>query len=175
MRRMLFLLVPVFLLSACASAAEAASPTEVPSPLPVVSTSSGVAVGSVGSQPATAVATAIPEKKAEITPIPHPGAGTGVYGTVTMGPACPVETPDNPCPDAPYQATLTILNLVGEVVTQTTTGTDGYFSLALAPGDYILHPERPGNRPMPSAPDQPFSVIDGQFVLVKVVYDSGIR
>jgi len=63
----------------------------------------------------------------------------------------------------------------GRKVTQFTTDTEGRFRVPLAPGTYILHPKTPGNQPMPTAAEQPFSVVKGQFTLLKVIFDSGIR
>ena len=102
-------------------------------------------------------------------------ANTGLAGTVTLGPVCPVVQVNHPCPDQSYQATLTILTSTGKQVKQFTTDADGKFQIPLAPGDYILHPETPENQPMPFAQEQPFSVVAGQFTQIEVVYDSGIR
>ena len=102
-------------------------------------------------------------------------ADTGVEGQVTIGPMCPVVRQGQECPDKSYQATLAILTAGGRQVKQFTTDTAGNFRMPLAPGSYILHPQTPANQPMPTGRDQPFSVVQGQFTQIKVVYDSGIR
>ncbi len=98
---------------------------------------------------------------------------SGVEGHVTLGPACPVVQASDPCPDKPYQATLTVLTPQRKKIAQFQTDANGYYHEALEPGDYILHPESPGV--MPHAPEQPFTVQAGQFTTLDIVYDSGIR
>jgi hypothetical protein len=81
---------------------------------------------------------------------------------------------NNPCPDKPYQATLTVLTAdFQREVLHFQTDADGNFHVTLAPGQYILHPESPSV--MPRASDIPFAVVAHQFTRVDVVYDSGIR
>jgi len=105
------------------------------------------------------------------SPIP---SDSGIEGNVTIGPMCPVMQANNPCPDKPYQATLTVLTTTTRrKVIQFETEADGYFRVALAPGEYILHPESPNV--MPYAAEIPFTVTNHQFTRVDVVYDSGIR
>ncbi len=99
---------------------------------------------------------------------------SGVEGHVTIGPTCPVVQIDNPCPDKPYQATLTVLTSTSRhKVVQFEADSNGYFRAALSPGEYILHPESPNS--MPHAADVPFSVESHRFTRVDIVYDSGIR
>lgn len=99
---------------------------------------------------------------------------SGIEGNVTLGPTCPVVQVNNPCPDKPYQATLTILKATSrDKVIQFATNANGNFRVALAPGEYILHPESPSI--MPHAADVPFTVTDHEFTHLDVVYDSGIR
>jgi len=99
---------------------------------------------------------------------------SGIDGQVTIGPTCPVVQINNPCPDKPYQATLTVLTASNHrKIIQFKTDANGYFRIALAPGDYILHPESPNV--MPHAAEIPFTVTDHQFTLLNVSYDSGIR
>jgi hypothetical protein len=110
---------------------------------------------------------------AACTPVPT-SSDSGIYGRVTIGPTCPVVQISDPCPDRPYQATLTVLTAAGHfTVTQFRTDADGYFRVGLAPGAYILHPESPGV--MPHAVDIPFNVAAQAYTRLDVVYDSGIR
>jgi hypothetical protein len=83
--------------------------------------------------------------------------------------------PGQDCADKPYQASLTVLTPSGHRVARFTTEADGSFRINLAPGDYILHPESPGNLGLPHAEEQPFTVDEGQYTQLLVSYDSGIR
>jgi hypothetical protein len=75
-----------------------------------------------------------------------PPEASGVAGRVSLGPQCPVETADNPCPDEPAAgAEVTVSTPVpgdahaaGEVVAHTTTGVDGRYRVAVAPGQYVV-------------------------------------
>jgi hypothetical protein len=103
---------------------------------------------------------------------PQP-SDSGIEGIVTIGPMCPVMQANVPCPDQPYQATLTILTTSGKKIAQFQTDEKGYFRFDLTSGDYILHPESPNG--MPFAADMPFTVDEHEFTLLKISYDSGIR
>jgi hypothetical protein len=103
---------------------------------------------------------------------PQP-SDSGIEGIVTIGPMCPVMQANVPCPDQPYQATLTVLATSGKKVAQFQTDEKGYFRFNLASGDYVLHPESPNV--MPSAADIPFTVDEHEFTLLEISYDSGIR
>ncbi len=94
-------------------------------------------------------------------------------GHVTIGPTCPVENISDPCPDKPYQATLTVLNPQGKKVIQFKTDANGFYRADLEPGSYIMHPESPNV--MPHAAEQPFTVQADQFTTLDISYDSGIR
>jgi len=98
---------------------------------------------------------------------------SGIEGVVTIGPMCPVIQENVPCPDQPYQATLTVLTTRGKRVAQFQTDEKGYFRFNLASGDYVLHPESPNM--MPFAADMQFTVDEHEFTLLEISYDSGIR
>jgi len=98
---------------------------------------------------------------------------TGIEGHVFIGPVCPVVQQNNPCPDKPYQATLSVLDANRRKVIKFQTDAGGYFQKALQPGVYILHPESPGM--LPVATEQTFSVLLGQITRLTITYDSGIR
>lgn len=85
---------------------------------------------------------------------------------------CPAIREGEPCPDLPYQATLTINKPSGRRVAQIQSDEDGYFNLPLPVGEYILYPEMEG---ISHASEQPFVVLDGEFTFLTVNYDSGIR
>ncbi len=98
---------------------------------------------------------------------------SGVEGQVLIGPMCPVVQEGEACPDQPYQADLTVTSPTGRVIVRFRTEEDGRFRVPLAPGEYVLKPE--SENVMPFAPEQPFTVLPGQFTHVVVTYDSGIR
>ncbi len=106
-----------------------------------------------------------------LTPTP---SDSGIEGNVTIGPTCPVMQINDPCPDKPYQAILTILTTTDRsTVLKFQTDANGQFHVALAPGTYILHPESPNA--MPHAAEIPFTVTGHEFTHLEVSYDSGIR
>ena len=102
-----------------------------------------------------------------------PGAEQGIDGMVTIGPMCPVQTLDDPCPDAPYQAWIDVRTAVGAHVTRLRSGEDGTFRVGLRPGRYVLDPEADGRLPM--AAEQTVDVALGEYTDVLISYDSGIR
>jgi hypothetical protein len=101
-----------------------------------------------------------------------PPPDSGVEGSVTIGPMCPVVQIGKPCPNKPYQAVLSIRSSTGWVL-KLQTDSQGSFHEALGPGEYVLHPESAGV--MPHAADIPFTVRSHQFTRLDVIYDSGIR
>lgn len=100
---------------------------------------------------------------------------SGIRGEVLIGPMCPVIQEGVPCPDQPYQASLTVLTLNGRKVLRIETDEAGRFKGLLPPGDYILHPESPEGQSLPYAADIPFTVFANEFTTVNVFFDSGIR
>jgi len=104
-----------------------------------------------------------------------PQPTSGVEGNVTIGPMCPVERPESPCPDQPYAAKLLIKNADSGRVATTHSGEDGRFRIALKPGNYTLVPQSPDGAQLPYGSPQDFEVHDGAYTHVDVHYDSGIR
>ena len=103
-----------------------------------------------------------------------PTAGTsGIEGQAFVGPNCPVVQQGQPCPNKPYQATITINDPENRMVAQVHTDSEGRFKIPLEPGEYILHPESPNM--LPFAKDQTFTVETDKFTQVTITYDSGIR
>ena len=98
---------------------------------------------------------------------------SGIEGQVFIGPICPVVQVEQPCPDKPYQATLTVNNSNGRKIVQVQTDEAGWFKIPLEPGEYVLHPESPNV--MPFAGEQGFIVEADKFTQLSVIYDSGIR
>jgi len=102
-----------------------------------------------------------------------PDADQGIDGIALLGPICPVQSVDDPCPDRPYQAWIWVRSAIGAPLTRVHTGEDGRFRVGLAPGRYILDPE--GGDPFPSASVQEVEVVAGVYTEVVVSFDTGIR
>lgn len=103
---------------------------------------------------------------------------TGVRGTVTAGPTCPVVTdpPDRNCAERLVSgAVLVVSDARGAEVARGTSRDDGTFALELAPGAYHLTPQPvEGLMGTPAVID--FEVGAGQpMTELQVSYDTGIR
>ena len=100
---------------------------------------------------------------------------SGVRGTVTAGPVCPVEMnpPDPACADRPVPAKL-FLSRGGStgVVARGSAGSDGTFEIRVAPGHYTLSASSPDAMRCTS---QPVDVGPDAFTGVLVNCDTGIR
>ncbi len=119
--------------------------------------------------PSTPAGTPIPA-----TPTAPPSAASGVEGYVTIGPQCPVVQEGSPCPDAPFEAALTLVDPVtGATVASGRSDASGYFRLDAPPGSYRLVPESFGA--LPYASEQDVTVPASGYAQVAVPYDSGIR
>lgn len=108
---------------------------------------------------------------------PLPDA-TGVRGTVTAGPTCPVERdpPDPACAErAVAGAVLVFSDASGAEVARATSDADGTFAVELAPGAYRLMPQ-PVEGLMGTPAAQEVEVEAGQpMTEVQVSYDTGMR
>ena len=100
---------------------------------------------------------------------------SGVEGVVTIGPVCPVERIDTPCPDQPYQATIVVKDSNGDEVARTESGEDGRYRVSLAPGTYTLAPQSGSNSGIPHASEQQVEVRADAYTEVDIAFDSGIR
>lgn len=100
-------------------------------------------------------------------------AGSGVEGVVLLGPTCPVETPESPCPDRPVEAEITVIrNGSDNVVRLGSSGRDGRFRFTVGPGNYTLSASASGAM---SCDPQDVVVEAGRFTEVAVQCDTGIR
>ena len=115
----------------------------------------------------------------DIEPIPEEMAiqsgdqNSGIYGEAKIGPTCPVERVNEPCPDKPYQGHLAVRDSKGVVVTTTETRSDGKFLLMLPPGKYTL--SLLSQKTMPSLTPVSTTVTKGSVARVNLLLDSGIR
>ena len=102
-----------------------------------------------------------------------PDAAQGIEGLALLGPQCPVQSLEDPCPDLPHQAWIEVRTSEGESVARVRSGLDGRFRVGLLPGIYVLDPEA-GN-PFPTADEVNVIVKKGVFTPVTVSFDTGIR
>ena len=100
---------------------------------------------------------------------------SGISGTVTIGPTCPVERPGSACPPVPFDATVRVLS-GGEVVATGRSGSDGEFRIDVPPGTYTVdaQPSTSGGIAHASPVDG-VVVRAGAFTRVDLSFDSGIR
>ena len=109
---------------------------------------------------------------------PLPDAASGLRGTVTSGPVCPVlsDPPDPACADRPVAGAVIVVSVRdGFEVMRITTGADGAYDVALGPGVYTLTPQpvegllgTPGPQVVRLEPGAGVATVD-------FAYDTGIR
>ena len=102
---------------------------------------------------------------------------TGIRGTATAGPVCPVERnpPDPSCAPRPVVgATIVIRDGSGSQVAVAISGADGAYFVAVPPGQYVVDPQ-PVEGLMGTAPKQPAAVNAGAITEIPLDYDTGIR
>src|SRR2546430_17529669 len=84
-----------------------------------------------------------------------PESSSGIFGTVTAGPTCPVERVGSPCPPAPWVGTVRATDDTGHG-TETRTDGSGNYTLTLEPGSYEVVPGHGGRPPTrPPGPTDP--------------------
>jgi hypothetical protein len=106
---------------------------------------------------------------------PSSSDDSGIRGTVLLGPTCPVETLESPCPDRPL-ADVEIRVLRGsDVVATVRSDGEGRFAVALDPGRYEVQAVVEEGGPGMSAKPVDVVVTSGVFNDVNVPVDSGIR
>jgi hypothetical protein len=127
------------------------------------------------------VVSVVSEKGAIVPDSAWPGtvaAGrTGIGGTASAGPVCPVEKkpPDPNCAPRPVAgAVLLIRDASGAQVARTTTGADGTFFIELPPGGYVVEPQAVAGL-MGTAGSQSVTINDGVASMIQLSYDTGIR
>jgi hypothetical protein len=101
-----------------------------------------------------------------------PASDSGIFGTVTVGPTCPVEMQMSPCPPGPWTGDVTATDANGRVV-RTTTDAHGSYSLSLAPGSYQVVPVTSDGPP--SGEPTSVVVVSGSTQRVDLTVDTGIR
>ena len=101
--------------------------------------------------------------------------GTGIQGIVEMGPTCPVERINSPCPPHPIAATVVVRDAAGREVTRFNAAADGHFKVDLAPGSYSIVGLNIGSSGFPRPIPTSLTVPSGTYTSINVEYDSGIR
>ncbi|MGH3472457.1 MAG: hypothetical protein ACRDPG_10500 [Nocardioidaceae bacterium] len=101
---------------------------------------------------------------------------SGVRGTTTVGPTCPVEQAGHPCPDRPIRVHVSVRTLGSDLpVAQTSSGRSGRFSVNLPPGRYVLDAVVSGQLPRHQELHRRVAVLPHTFTRVTLTFDSGIR
>jgi carboxypeptidase family protein len=104
-----------------------------------------------------------------------PGDGTaGIQGKVLLGPMCPVQQVNSPCPDRPIQADITVTSSDEKTVATGRSDANGTYRISLPPGSYTVTAKRSGDG---FGSGKPVTVVvpAGTFVHLDLVVDSGIR
>jgi hypothetical protein len=154
------------------------------SPSPPVTT-----VTSVTSTTATDTAFDTEKEKEAIRNKPFPLAGmdegtpvpekkSGISGTVSLGPTCPVmhNPPDPACEDKPYTAEF-VATLQGSLHTTKDFSSDsnGKFSVTLPPGNYLITKKSSQNMLPRCTSTGSITVIANIFTDISLSCDTGIR
>jgi len=104
-----------------------------------------------------------------------PGDGTGgIQGKVLLGPMCPVQQVNSPCPDKSIEAVITVDSSTGDRVATERSDPDGTYRISLLPGSYTVTARRPSGEFGAGKPVT-VRVPNGTFVHLNLLVDSGIR
>lgn len=106
---------------------------------------------------------------------PSSSGDSGIRGTVLLGPTCPVETLESPCPDRPLADVEIRVLRESDVVATVRSDDEGRFAVALDPGRYEVQAVVEEGGPGMSAKPVDVVVTNGVFKDVNVPVDSGIR
>jgi len=100
-----------------------------------------------------------------------------VEGTVFLGPQCPVETIESPCPDLPLADVQVQLTSGDEIVGTAVSDADGRFTIEIEPGSYMLGAVLEAEPPASMLFAKPVSVtvVANGTVEANLLVDTGIR
>jgi hypothetical protein len=105
-----------------------------------------------------------------------PAVASGIRGTTSSGPACPVQRPGSSCSHRPIRAVISVTRpRSAATVGSTTTDRAGRFQLKLPPGSYLLVARTLDPLPNGGTQRRSVTVTDGAFTKVAISFDSGIR
>lgn len=103
---------------------------------------------------------------------------SGIKGTVSLGPTCPVmkNPPDPACADKPYAVKLQLVSSGGSfVIKEFSSNTDGTFSVEIPPGEYLVR-SAPTMDIYPICRSSNTVVVNkGAYTNVDISCDTGIR
>lgn len=139
------------------------------------STTAGNSCSNSGTCGGTSAATATATSSSGASPGIMPYA-SGVRGTVTLGPTCPVEQypPSASCADKPYQTLISIFRQsdMAHAFVITQSDAQGVFSASLPPGDYTIEA---GQSSIPRCAKVSVVVGPSAYAIADISCDSGIR
>ena len=101
---------------------------------------------------------------------------SGITGTVTLGPTCPVERipPDQNCAPKPYSTSINIMKTGSTVIVKTVqSDSKGVFHVDLVPDAYVMQTK--GGNMLPRCGDVSAEVKSNQYTIVNISCDTGIR
>lgn len=113
---------------------------------------------------------------------PTAPGGSIVYGTlagvVTIGPNCPVEQANNPCPTPPdaYAARKVLVYDAehAQVLNTVDINSQGLYAISLAPGNYVVDLKKVGIDRSGDVP-KPITITANTTTRVDISIDTGIR
>jgi hypothetical protein len=106
---------------------------------------------------------------------PDAGLTSGVRGTVTVGPQCPVVRAESPCPDTPFDGKVRAMQGEDDVVAEVQVDAGGGYRIPLEPGTYVVMAVVPGDGALPTAAPTTVVVRTGAFTQADLSVDTGIR
>lgn len=125
-------------------------------------------------QPATTVPVVRTTVTVTTTPPPPVPPGSGVEGIVFVGPQCPVQRVDQPCPDRSGPSDVSLVRPDGTVVVTARATDDGHFQLPAPAGTYRLE-AGPGNVGIGGCKTVPLTVEPDRYTHSDIYCDTGIR
>jgi hypothetical protein len=112
---------------------------------------------------------------------PDDGVGEfwgNIYGTVLLGPVCPVmmDPPDPQCADKPYATSLDVTTIDGSrVIKQFSSDGNGRFNIEIPPGQYVVRSAATANILPYCQSNGTFTVGANDSTEVTISCDTGIR
>ena len=103
-------------------------------------------------------------------------SASGIEGTVTIGPITPAIQDGDSSGHRPYETTLVVKEAgSGRQAATVDSGADGAFRIELPPGEYVIEPASRNQLVPPYADPQEVTVVEGEFTVIEIMFDSGIR
>jgi hypothetical protein len=103
------------------------------------------------------------------------GSGTGISGQVLMGPVNPGPEVPGEVNEAPFSAWFSVRDADGRIAGRFESDDDGYFRIALSPGDYAVVPDPSAPFPAPEQQAKSVSVPQQGYADVVLRFDTGMR